>query len=213
MNKDNFFFILALLGILMLIALVLNIDKLFPLPTEEETLTHLASLDQKSTERGTNPEAPVLLEEFSDFQCPYCKAAVPLLQELNQKYGDTLNIVYKHAPFLESHPQAGDAAEASECARQQEKFWAYHDLLFSHQDQLDLGSLKNYAAQLNLDTERFNTCLTQHEQAHVIERDLNEALERGIQGTPTFFINGIKVNGADKDQILLLIEQQLEAKR
>jgi len=212
MKKDNFFFMLSILGIVLLIVLVLNINMLFPLPNEQEVLAHFVSLDQQTTERGTTPDAQVTLTEFSDFECPYSKAALPLIQQFHQEYGTKINIVYKHAPIIQIHPNSGNAAEAAECARAQGKFWAYHELLFANQQFLDINSLKGYAAQLNLDIAKFNTCMDTHEKVNVIEQDLQEAIEKGIQGTPTFFVNDFKVSGANYEQIKIFIDQQIEAK-
>ena len=145
--------------------------------------------------QNTTAQGTVIIEEFSDFECPYCARAQPTLDALKQKYGDQIEIVYKHLP-LSFHPNAQKAAEASECARDQGQFWPYHDILFANQDALTLSDLKQYAADLSLDTEQFNTCLDTGEKASVIQADLQEAQERGASGTPTFFIAGEKLVGA-----------------
>jgi len=137
----------------------------------------------------------VTIIEFSDFQCPFCGRAQPTLKQIIQDYGDKVEIVYKHFP-LSFHQYAQKAAEASECARDQGKFWEYHDILFENQNALDLTSLKKYAKDLNLDTGKFNSCLDNSEKASVVEKDFNEGLARGVDGTPTFFINNEVLVGA-----------------
>lgn len=208
MRKEHFFTGAALVAIIVMIYLVVNLETLFPLPSEQETVARLSQLDNVSKqERGTNASATVLVEEFSDFECPYCKNAVGMVSQLHTLYGDKINFVYKHAPLTSVHPNAKAAAEAAECARDQEKFWAYHDKLFENQNALDESSLKTYAVQLQLDPEQFNECFENHEKAFVVEADMNEALRRGVQGTPTFFINNKKVLGADFDQIKKEVEE------
>ena len=210
MKKEQSFFLFWGVVFAVFILFTINLDKLFPLPSPEETLQRLSSLQSTQHSKETHPGAPLVLEEYSDFQCPYCQSALPLLSKLQEEYGDKLNIVYKHSPLLQIHPYAGNAAEASECAAEQGKFWEYHDLLFANQGALDMTSLKVYAAQLNLDTLRFNQCLDGHEKAHLVEKDLNEAILKGVTGTPTFFINTTKILGADEAAIRYALDLALE---
>ncbi len=138
----------------------------------------------------------VVIDEYSDFQCPFCgKFFKETLPQIEQAYGDKVEIVYKHFP-LSFHENAQKAAEASECARDQDKFKGYHDTLFNHQDALDVASLKKYAADLGLDTATFNGCLDQGRKKAVVDKDAAEGQQRGVSGTPAFFINGEKIVGA-----------------
>ncbi|MEW6062831.1 MAG: DsbA family protein [Nanoarchaeota archaeon] len=144
----------------------------------------------KKTSKGK-----VTIVEFSDFQCPYCGRAELTLKQLKQDYGSKIEIIYKHFP-LNFHQYAQKAAEASECARDQGRFWEYHDLLFGNQDALDLASLKKYAKDLGLDTGKFNSCLDNGGKASVVKNDFNEGIARGVDGTPTFFIGNEALVGA-----------------
>jgi len=139
-----------------------------------------------------NADADISIIEFSDFQCPFCARAFSgSLAEFKQsdyfKNGE-VNLVYKHLPLTSIHPFAQKAAEASECANRQEKFWEYHDTLFNNQQSLDVDSLKSYAVQLSLDTNAFNTCLDNDEAAAKVRKDLGEATAAGGRGTPYFVL-------------------------
>ena len=136
--------------------------------------------------------AEIAIVEFSDFQCPFCARAHEdaLANFKNSDYfkNGEVNLVYKHFPLSSIHQQAQKAAEASECANKQGKFWEYHDVLFANQNALDVNSLKNYASQIGLDTGRFNTCLDRNEAAAKVSNDLNQATEAGGRGTPYFVL-------------------------
>lgn len=140
-------------------------------------------------------DADITIVEFSDFQCPFCaRAFTGSLAEFKEssyfKDGE-VNLVYKHLPLTSIHPFAQKAAEASECANRQGKFWEYHDTLFTNQQSLDIASLKNYAGQVGLDTGTFNSCLDNDEAAAKVRKDLGEATAAGGRGTPYFvLING-----------------------
>ena len=143
-------------------------------------------------------DAPVTIVEFSDFQCPFCarffSQTLPLIEK---DYIDSgkVKLVYRDFP-LSFHQNAQKAAEASECADEQGKFWEYHDKMFENQNALDTTSLKKYAEDLGLDTAEFNDCLDSGQMASKVQNDVNDGQKYGVTGTPTFFINGIKVVGA-----------------
>ncbi|MFH1836384.1 MAG: thioredoxin domain-containing protein [Methanobacteriota archaeon] len=158
----------------------------------------------------TESSSLVLIEEYSDFQCPYCSRVIPTINQIKQEYGGDVEIVFKHYP-LPFHSDAKIAAEASECARDQGKFWEYHDLLFANQGKLKIPNLKDYASELGLDTKNFAKCLDAGEKTAIVEKDFNGGKSRGVTGTPTFFINGQKVVGAQpyetfKEVIDIMIE-------
>jgi protein-disulfide isomerase len=113
-----------------------------------------------------------------------------------ETYGDKIRFVYRDFPLTSLHQYAEKAAEASECADDQGKFWEYHDLLFANQSALDVDSLKSYAAQLGLDTAKFNDCLDSGKQTAEVQKDAQDAQSYGATGTPAFFINGLLVSGA-----------------
>jgi protein-disulfide isomerase len=147
-----------------------------------------------NTPSGTN--AQVTIEEFSDFQCPFCGSAYSTVKQLQNEYGSKINLVFKQFPLASLHPYAEKAAEASECARDQGKFWQYYDILFTNQNALTVDDFKKYASQLGLDSGKFNTCLDTGAKTSVVQKDLQEGQSRGVTGTPTFFINGEKLVGA-----------------
>ena len=142
-----------------------------------------------------NPDANVVIVEYSDFECPYCARAYPTVKQLEDKYEDNLAVVYRHFP-LSFHPQAQKAAEASECAAEQGMFWEMHDMLFEQGVQGGTDAFKQYASQLGLDTAQFNDCLDSGKTASIVQADMKQGQIEGIQGTPGFFVNGIPVSGA-----------------
>ena len=144
------------------------------------------------------PAAPLELLEYGDFQCPHCRAAVAVVTELRQRYGDKLRFAFRHFPLAKMHPQARLAAEATEAAAAQggePKFWAMHDLLFQHPQELQLEHLVGYARELGLDADRVKTELEAHTYAPRLQEDLASGVRSGVNGTPTFFVNGLRHNG------------------
>jgi protein-disulfide isomerase len=139
--------------------------------------------------------APIELIEFSDFQCPFCLRAHATVEQVLQAYGDRIHFVYRHFP-LPSHPNARPAAEAAACAAEQDKFWPYHDRLFAQPSRLSEADLKQHAVELGLDSAKFNACVDSHKYKDVVDADVKEADEAGVNATPTFFINGRVVSGA-----------------
>lgn len=149
----------------------------------------------KTNDANNNLEGKVVITEYSDFECPFCKRFYQQsYQQIKETYGDKVVFEYKQFP-LGFHANAQKAAEASECARDQGKFWEMHNKLFEG-SALDVNTLKKYAAELNLDTNKFNSCLDNGDKEAVIEADKKEAAERGVRGTPSFWINGELVVGA-----------------
>ncbi len=142
-----------------------------------------------------NANAPVTIVEFSDFQCPFCARAEGEIVKVRDTYKDQVKIVYKDYP-LPIHPNAPKAAEASRCAREQDKYWEYHDVLFANHNALEVPNLKKFAADLKLDTAKFDTCLDSGKYADEIAKDMAEGSRVGVSGTPAFFINGRLISGA-----------------
>lgn len=142
-------------------------------------------------------DAAVTIVEFSDFQCPYCaRFQAETLPQILSNYGDQVRFVYRDFPLTSIHANALKAAEASECADDQGKYWEYHDLLFQNQSALDEESLKSYAASLGLETGTFNDCLASGKYTKEVAKDLQDGSNAGVQGTPSFFINGTPIRGA-----------------
>lgn len=140
-----------------------------------------------------NSDATVKIVEFSDFQCPACGAAHVTVKKIMAEYGDKVSLEYKHFPLTSIHAFAFNAAEASECANDQGKFWEMHDIMFENQDELSVKALKKYAEQLELDAKKFNNCLDSNAKAKYVTADYNEGIGKGVDSTPSFFINGKKL--------------------
>ena len=142
------------------------------------------------------PDAPVTLVEYGDFECPYCGRAEPIIRELLAEWGDDLRYVFRHLPLSDVHPWAEPAAEASEAAGAQGAFWEMYDILLAHQGDLTPGDLNHYAQTLGLDRERFDEELRKRTYAPRVRADVASADASGVSGTPSFFINGRRHNGA-----------------
>jgi protein-disulfide isomerase len=132
----------------------------------------------------------VWLVEYGDFECPYCRAAEPIVAGLIDALEDQLSVVFRHFPLREPHPHAQHAAEVAETAAAQGRFWEMHGKLFANQNALDDASLVRYAAELSLDAERVKRELHAHLHARRVEDDVRSGLQSGVKGTPTFYIDG-----------------------
>lgn len=157
---------------------------------------------QKETHVRGNATASATLVEFSDFQCPACKAAQPLVSELEKKYGDKLKVVYRHFPLRQVHPHAAIAARAAEAAANQNAFFVYHDKLFAEQATWEKESdpskfFLQYAKDLKLDTKKFETDLKDASLDERISVDEQDALALGVNATPTFYLNGKQTDAGD----------------
>lgn len=156
--------------------------------------------------------APVTIVEFSDYQCPACKATEPIVKQIIDNYVNSgkVRLAYRDFPLTNLHEFSWKAAEASKCAREQGKFWEYHDLLFQMSPTLDLTSLEKYASSLGLNTQQFNSCLESGKYYDAVKIDQNTALSIGSQGTPTFVINDQRIDGGmPYDQLAQIIESKL----
>jgi protein-disulfide isomerase len=145
--------------------------------------------EERDRIRG-NPDAPVTLVEYGDYECPYCGAAYPIVKEQQKRMGERLRFVFRNFPIAEAHPHAGQAAEAAEAAAPQGHFWEMHDHLFEHQRHLEADDLHAYAEALGLDVGRFDRELGQHAHAQRLREDFMSGVRSGVGGTPTFNING-----------------------
>ncbi len=140
--------------------------------------------------------APVTLVEYGDFQCPHCGRAYPVVEELRRQFGDRLRFVFRNFPLTEAHEHAEMAAEAAEAAGAQGHFWAMHRALFAHQNALDNQHLVRYAGELKMDTAKFSEALSSHAFKSRVREDFMSGVRSGVNGTPTFFINGVRHDGA-----------------
>ncbi len=139
--------------------------------------------------------APVTLVEYGDYECPHCGRAYPMVEELRRKFGDQLRFAFRNFPLTQIHQYAEIAAESAEAAAAQDRFWEMHHALFTHQDALDTSHLVHYAERLGLDTERFSSELTAHTFQARVREDFMSGVRSGVNGTPTFFINGLRYDG------------------
>ena len=147
--------------------------------------------------------ASIELVEYGDYQCPHCGHAYPIVKRIQKKMGGSLQFVFRNFPLAESHPNAVHAAIASEAAGLQHKFWEMHDHLFEYQSRLDDESLVKYAARLTLDVEQFEDDFARPELMQKVDADFESGVRSGVNGTPSFFINGEKYNGSWDEETLL----------
>ena len=153
-------------------------------------------------------DAAVTLLEYGDYECPYCGAAYRIVKEVQSRMGDRLRFVFRNFPIATSHPHAEQAAEAAEGAAAQGRFWQMHDLLYENQRRLDDPALRSYAETLGLDVERFNRELTEHVHAARVRDDFMSGVRSGVNGTPGFYINGVRHDDSyDVDTLLAALER------
>src|SRR5262245_14503249 len=148
-------------------------------------------------------DAPVILVEYGDFECPHCGHAYPIVKNVKRQLGATLALAFRHFPLTEAHPHALLAAESAEAASSQGKFWEMHDMLFEHQDALDERQLLAYANGLGLDSRRFAAELANGTYEQRVREDFLSGVRSGVNGTPTFFINGTRFDGDWSDATAL----------
>jgi len=158
--------------------------------TAEDILDLVVDIDPDYDHIRGPDDAPVTLVEYGDFECPYCGMAEGVIRELLSAHGDDVRYVWRHLPLNDVHPSAQLAAEASEAAAAQGKFWEMYDTLLAHQGELKPRDLTRYAAEIGLDVGRFREELRRREYAPRVSEDVASADESGVSGTPTFFING-----------------------
>ena len=142
-----------------------------------------------------NADGRVTLVEYGDFQCPYCGAAYPVVREVEERAGDLLRVVFRNFPLNTIHPLAEGAAEAAEAAGAQGRFWEMHDTLFEHQRRLNPSDLERYAESIGLDLDRFRTELAEGAWRETVRQQFRGGIMSGVNGTPTFFINGVRHDG------------------
>jgi protein-disulfide isomerase len=152
--------------------------------------------------------APVTLVEYGDYECPSCGEAYPIIKEVQRQLGNRLRFVFRNFPLTTIHPHAQHAAEAAEAAAEQGKFWEMHDHLFENQRALDDAHLKQYASFLELDLARFEREMSEHAYAARVREDFRSGVRSGVNGTPTFFINGVRHDDSwDLETLLEVIKK------
>jgi len=159
-----------------------------------------------------NASAPITIVEFSDYQCPFCARVNPTLEQVRKTYGDKVKIIFKDFP-LPNHPQAPKASEAAHCAGEQGKYWELHDLMFANQRALNVPELKQYATTLGLDMAKFTPCLDSGKHAGLVASGLAQGEKMGVNSTPTLYINGRALIGAQPfEAFKQIIDEELARK-
>lgn len=161
---------------------------------EVKKLTFPVKIGSDHIRGSANNNSPITLVEYGDYECPYTGMAYPIVKELIREFGnDKIRFVFRNFPLNDIHPHAQHAAEAAEASAAQNKFWQMHDYLFEHQKALDDGHLLEYAQKVGLeDIHKFKDDVSTHIYAPLIEESLKGGIDSGVEGTPTFFINGTR---------------------
>jgi protein-disulfide isomerase len=155
-------------------------------------------------------DALVTLVEYGDYQCPYCGAAYQVVKRVQHALGKKLRFVFRNFPLTQAHPYAMIAAEAAEAAALQGKFWEMHDLIYENQNNLEPDVLPAWAEKLGLNLDEFGTAIKQGEIIKRIKDDRKSGIRSGVNGTPCFFINGVRHDGsADNESLGEALEEQL----
>jgi protein-disulfide isomerase len=153
-------------------------------------------------------EAAVTLVEYGDYECPYCGAAYPIIKEVQERMAERLRFVFRNFPITTSHPHAEQAAEAAEAAAAQGRFWQMHDVLYENQQRLGDEDLRAYAEQLGLELGPFDQELNEHMHAERVREDFMSGVRSGVNGTPTFYINGARYDDSyDRETLLAALDR------
>ena len=160
-----------------------------------------------------DPHAAVTLVEYGDYECPHCGMAYPIVKSIQHRMGKKLRFVFRNFPLAESHPHARHAAEAAEAAAAQGKFWEMHDAIYENQDRLEDEDLVELARRLKLDQQKIATALAEGTYTARVREDFRSGVRSGVNGTPTFFINGQRYDEAwpDEDAFVRALERVAKA--
>jgi protein-disulfide isomerase len=160
-----------------------------------------------------DPHAPVTLVEYGDYECPHCGHAHPIVKSIQRRLGKKLRFVFRNFPLAEAHPHSRHAAEAAEAAADQGKFWEMHDALFENQDRLEDAELVALARSLRLDADRVASALADGTYTARVREDFRAGIRSGVNGTPTFFVNGERYDGpwADEDGFVRALEREAKS--
>ena len=157
--------------------------------------THLKPPVTEKDHIQGNLNAPIELVEYGDYQCPHCGRAYPIIKNIQEKLGSKLKFVFRNFPLTEIHPDAFNAALATEAAALQKKFWEMHDIIFENQISLETESILKYEKRAGLNMAQFTKDIQKDELVAKVENDLESGIRSGVNGTPSFFVNGIKYDG------------------
>jgi len=159
-------------------------------------------------------DAPVTLVEYGDYECPYCGMANPVVDQIREEMGDTLRFVFRNFPLTEVHPHAEHAAEVAEAAGAHHRFWEMHDILYRHQRALEDPKLAEYAALVRVPPLAIERALTEHTYLERVREDFLSGVRSGVNGTPTFFVNGVRHDGSvDRENLLAAIAAAVRSTR
>lgn len=161
------------------------------MPSDQQLTPPVKSDDH----RMGSEDAPLTLVEYGDYECSSCRKAHPIVKSVQNQLGDQLQFVFRNFPLKKAHPHAMHAAQVAEAAAEQGKFWEMHDMLYEHQDSLEDKDLLGYADEIGLDVERVQRALEEQEFANRVRDDFRSGVKSGVNGTPTFFINGQRYDG------------------
>jgi len=166
-------------------------------PTDAPVYADPRPVDESRDHIWGNVDAKVTLIEYSDFECPFCSRHYETMKQIKAAYPNDIRVVFRHFP-LSFHPEAQKAGEASECAADQSKFWEMYDKIFESNlaGDMSVAKWKTVAAELGMDSAKFDKCLDSGEKAARVTEDLNEGSGAGVEGTPATFVNGQLVSGA-----------------
>ncbi len=177
--------------------------------TSTASLPDILQRIRKADPKIGSGNEPITILAFIDFECPFCQQSYPIFQKISKQYNSAVHIVFKHFPIDSIHPNATQASLAAACAQEQGRFWNYYGLLFEKKN-LSESSLFQYANQLGLDTTTFSTCLSSKKYLRNVQQDLQDGIDLGVRGTPTYFVNDVKVEGViTEDQWNTLLLGQL----
>ncbi|MGB2876206.1 MAG: thioredoxin domain-containing protein [Gaiellaceae bacterium] len=175
--------------------------------TQWESILSMPVSEERDHVQGP-ADAPVTLVEYGDYECPYCGAAYPIVKEVQARMGERLRFVFRNFPITTSHPHAEQAAEAAEAAAAQDRFWEMHDLLYENQRRLRDENLRAYSEEVGLDVERFVRDLAEHVHAARVREDFMSGVRSGVNGTPSFYINGARHDDSyDLETLLSALER------
>jgi len=156
----------------------------------------------------------VTIVEFQDFHCPFCKRVQATIGELLARYGDKVKVVHRDFPIDSLHPLARKGHEAARCANEQGKFWAYHDLLYANAPKAGPEHLKAFAQEVGLNLPAFEQCVSSRKYRAAVQKDVDDGHGLGVTGTPTFFVNGRLLSGAQPfENFARMIDEELERQR
>ena len=179
-----------------------------------ENLGHLKPPVGTQDHAQGSSDAAVTLVEYGDYQCPYCGEAYPIVKRVQKRLGSRLLFVFRNFPLAEMHPFATAAAEMAEAAAVLGKFWQMHDMLYEHQDALDPDHLLKYAERLHLGSAEVKRSLGSPAVMERVRSDFAGGVRSGVNGTPTFFINGVRFDGnwAEEDELVAALEAEAKAR-